>query len=159
LVARLQALLKREGVKSTRITGKENDKKRANNQDQFQDLESDTNVVFITDAGSEAINLQAAVAEIFYDSPWSWGDYVQILGRMIRIGSPHQSVLAYHLVAERPSASKKSRKTIDHHVLSLLRRKKGLIDKVLGEAAVGALKFDKPGSSTIQLIKAMREDA
>jgi len=159
LVARLQAILKREGVKSTRITGKENDAKREKHQAAFQDLESDTSVIFITDAGSEAINLQAAVAEIFYDAPYSWGDYVQTLGRMIRIGSPHTAVLAYHLIAERPSTNKKSRKTIDHHVLSLLRKKKGLIDKVLGEAAVGALKFDKPTSSARQLLKALRDDA
>jgi len=159
LVGRLQAILLREGVKSVRITGKENDKKRAESQAKFQDLNSDTNVIFITGAGSEAINLQAAIGLIFYDAPWSWGDYIQILGRMIRIGSPHKGVLAYHLIGERPAKGKKSRKTIDHHVLGLLRKKKSLIEKVLGEAAVGALKFDKPGSSARALMRALQEDA
>jgi hypothetical protein len=35
----------------------------------------------------------------------------------------------------------KDRHTIDHHTLKLLRSKKDLIDKVLGESAVGALDF------------------
>lgn len=156
LVGRLQTLLKKEGVKSTRITGKENDTTRRSNQKVFQDPSSDTNVIFITDAGSEAINLQAAIGMIFFDSPWSWGAYIQTLGRMIRIGSPHKGVLAFHLITERPKSDKDDRKTIDHHVLKLLRKKKGLIDKVLGEGAVGALTFDKSGTDLQDLVRAMQ---
>jgi len=140
LVGRLQKVLQKSKIKSARITGKESDKKRAEAQAKFQDLKSDTSVIFITDAGSEAINLQAANALVFYDSPWSWGNYVQILGRMIRIGSPHPSVFAVHIVAERPG---KKRETIDAAVLRTLRKKKGLIDQIIGEAAQGALKFDR----------------
>lgn len=159
LVGRLQKILDREKIKSVRITGKENDDARQAAQAAFQDLKGDTKVVFITDAGSEAINLQAAAAMIFYDMPWSWGNYVQTLGRMIRIGSPHKGVLAFHLIAERPRRDKKLRKTIDHHVLAGLRRKKAMIDKVLGEAAVGALTFDKDGSDLRSLVRAMQADA
>ena len=156
LVPRLQAILKKNGVKSVCITGRENDKARRKNQQLFQDVDSDTNVIFITSAGSEAINLQMAMATIFYDAPWSWGDYVQTIGRMIRIGSPHKGVLVFHLVATRPAEKKVDQKTIDHHVLSLLRKKKGLIDKVLGEAAVGALTFDKDGGDLRGLIRMMQ---
>jgi len=156
LVGRLQAILRGAKIKSTRITGKEKDETRRENQEEFQDLKSDTRVIFITTAGSEAINLQAAGAMIYYDLPWSWGDYVQILGRMIRIGSPHKGVRAYHILAELPMDKKADRKSIDHHVLKLLRGKKNLIDKVLGEAAVGALKFEKKGSSMKQLVRALQ---
>lgn len=156
LVGRLQAILKREGIKSTRITGKEKDKDRRKNQNVFQDPDSDTKVIFLTNAGSEAINLQMAIGMIFYDAPWSWGDFVQTVGRMIRIGSPHKGVLAFHLIGERPKPDRADQKTIDHHVLSLLRRKKGLIDKVLGEGAVGALNFDKGGGDIRSLISAMQ---
>lgn len=155
LVGRLQKILELHGIKSVRITGAEKDKDRAAAQAKFQDLKSDTKVIFITSAGSEAINLQAAQATIFYDAPWSWGEYLQTLGRMIRIGSPHRGVLVFHLLAERPG-NRIERKTIDHHVLSLLRKKKTLIDKVLGEAAVGALKFDKSGSSVNDLLRMMQ---
>ncbi len=156
LVGRLGDILKEEGVKSVRITGKEKEKARLEAQKAFQDLASDTQVIFITDAGSEAINLQAASAIIFYDAPWSWGNYVQTLGRPIRIGSPHPNVVAYHIVAERPRTKAKEKKTIDHHILALLHSKKTLIDKVLGEAAVGALSFETEGSSTKELLRRMR---
>lgn len=158
LVGRLQKLLTAERIKSVAITGKINkDSDRKKAQDKFQDLNSDVKVIFITDAGSEAINLQAAVGMIFFDSPWSWGNYVQLLGRMIRIGSPHQKVLAIHLIAERPGKKGKDRETIDHKVVKKLRKKKGLIDQVIGEAAVGALKFDRGEGELRDLVLALRE--
>jgi len=156
LVPRLQDLLKKEKVKSVAITGKQNDKARRDAQKVFQDLKSDTRVIFITAAGSEAVNLQAAAAMILFDAPWSWGDYVQLIGRMVRIGSPHQKVLAYHLIARRPRKGKRARKTIDDHVLNLLRDKKQLIDQVLGEAVVDALQFHDPGADAKKLLQAIR---
>jgi SNF2 family DNA or RNA helicase len=156
LVPRLQRILKASKIKSVCITGKQNDKQRAEAQTVFQDLKSDTKVIFITDAGSEAINLQAASAMVFFDAPWSWGNYVQLLGRPIRIGSIHQSVNVYHLVAERPGTTVKERKTIDQYVLEMLGKKKDLIDKVIGEAAVGALEFEKGVSDAKALVRKMQ---
>jgi SNF2 family DNA or RNA helicase len=156
-VERLQAILKKEGIQSVRITGKESDVERRKNQKAFQDLNSKVKVVFITAAGTEAINLQAAAAMIFFDMPWSWGDYIQCLGRMVRIGSPHKGVLAFHLMAKRPKGTTAAGKTIDHHVLSLLRKKKSFIDKILGESAKGTLKFEKEEGTTLQqLVKSMQ---
>jgi SNF2 family DNA or RNA helicase len=156
-VERLQKLLAAADVKSVRITGKESDAERQKAQKAFQNLDSPTKVVFITDAGSEAINLQAAKALIFFNSPWSWGAYLQILGRMIRIGSPHKGVLVYHLVASRQGyGDDDDGGTIDEHVLRLLRSKKNLIDKVLGEAAVGALEFTSEDSTTLELIRSLK---
>lgn len=157
-VPRLMEILKKNKVASVCITGAEKDDKRKAAQDEFQNLKSKTKVIFITAAGSEAINLQAAAGMIFFDMPWSWGDYVQAIGRMIRIGSPHKGVLCFHLLAEQAGVGKE-RKTIDHHVLGLLKKKKTLIDKVLGEAAIGALKFEKDGSNLRDLIKALQKDA
>ncbi len=154
-VPRLRSILDQAGIESVAITGAENDAKRKIAQDKFQDLKSNTKVVIITSAGSEAINLQAASGLVFFDAPWSWGEYVQVVGRMIRIGSPHKGVLCVHLLGELPGVGAE-RKTIDHHVLSLLRKKKNLIDKVLGEAAVGALTFTDGKVSMMELPKAMR---
>lgn len=156
LVARLQAVLKAAGVKSTRITGKEKAEVRKANQDAFQDEESDTKVIFITDAGSEAINLQTASALLFYDAPWSWGAYIQTLGRPQRLGSKHTRVLVYHLVAEMPGETAKEKKTIDDYVLETLDEKKTVIDQVLGETAVGALTFEDKGSSAKDLVRRMQ---
>ncbi len=159
-VGRLQGLLKQAKIKSTCITGKINSsEKRKANQDLFQDMNSDTRVIFITDAGSEAINLQSASALIFMDAPWSWGNYVQTLGRPVRIGSVHQHVVVYHLIARRPRPKLKDQKTIDDHVLELLRSKKKLSDQVLGEAAQGALNFEKETQSSIkELVGRLRKE-
>lgn len=159
LVGRLQEMLAKNGVKSTRITGKENTDQRKANQDVFQDASSDTRVIFITDAGSEAINLQTASAMVFYDAPWSWGAYVQALGRPQRIGSKHTRVLVYHLVAELPGDRAADRQTIDGYVLETLGDKKGMIDQVLGETVVGALTFEKPGSATHDLVSKLQQGA
>lgn len=155
LIPRLQELCKKVGIESVAVTGNVKDTKknpaRERAKNQFQDLNSKVRVIFISDAGSEAINLQAASAMIFFNSPWSWGNYIQLLGRPIRIGSPHDKVVAVHLVAERPRLKAKDRQTIDHYTLQTLQRKKDLIDKVLGESAVGALDFKGESSFTNQL--------
>jgi hypothetical protein len=76
---------------------------------------------------------------------------------MVRIGSPHKGVLAFHLMAKRPKGTTAAGKTIDHHVLSLLRKKKSFIDKILGESAKGTLKFEKEEGTTLQqLVKSMQ---
>jgi SNF2 family DNA or RNA helicase len=157
LVPRLQKILESKRIKTVAITGAQNDKQRASAQETFQDITSDVRVVFITTAGGIGINLQMARAMVFYELPWTWGDYVQILGRMIRIGSPHKGVVTYHLMAERPSLKKN--KTIDHHVYALLREAKSLIDKVIGEAAVGALDFKSGPVSVVEVLRALKADA
>ncbi len=95
---------------------------------------------------------------IFYDAPWSWGNYVQLLGRPIRIGSVHQHVVVYHIISERPRDKAKDRKTIDAYTLDILDSKKTLVDKVLGESAVGALEFEK-GSATKELVRKLQGKA
>ena len=120
--------LKKIGIKSSRITGAEDEKGRKASQDAFQDAKSDTLVCCITTAAAEAINLQTAKALVFYDTPWSAGDYLQILGRMIRIGSTHDRCYAIHLVTE---------KTIDERVVKVLSKKMGLVESVLGKRIKG----------------------
>lgn len=151
-VDRLQELLKKKNIESVAITGKTKDRDTA--QRAFQNPESAVRVVVITSAGSEAINLQMAGAMVFFDAPWSYGDYIQTIGRMVRIGSPHKGVLVYHLVTQRRSGHA----TIDGHVLTFLRRKKAIIDRVLGEGAVGALEFEREDSSATKfLVKSIQK--
>lgn len=119
---------KRYKMKTVRITGDEDEDQRKAAMQQFQDPKSDIQVCWITDAAKEGINLQAAKALIFYDSPWSAGDYLQILGRMIRIGSKHDRCYAIHLVAKG---------TIDTRVMGVLRKKMKLIEQVMGKRLKG----------------------
>ena len=159
MVDLVMPICKKAKINAVRITGSENADQRQAAQDAFQDLNSDTNVVFITMAGSDAINLQAAKAIIFFDSPWSAGDYIQILGRMIRIGSKHTKVFAIHLCALWSGGP-----TVDQRVMDVLTKKMGLIEAVLGERIQGMT--GKDGQVTLEvrseindIFSALQDDA
>jgi SNF2 family DNA or RNA helicase len=116
-----------EGKMFVRVTGDESDDDRNRAKSHFKGND-DTRLMLLTEAGQHAMNLQEASAIIFYDLPWSGGNYIQLVGRMLRIGSPHDSAFAIHLLAESPDGEE----TIDHHTYNLLQTKRDLIDKVLG---------------------------
>lgn len=143
--------------KAVRITGDENGDQRQAAKARFQNPKGDTCVVCITMAGADAINLQAAKAIIFFDSPWSAGDYLQILGRMIRIGSVHDAVYAIHLVA------KGAKPTVDHRVMEVLTKKMHLLEAVLGKRLKGEGLQDneiiRAGGDVNDLFEALRQDA
>jgi len=119
---------KKYKLKTVRITGDEDEDQRKAAMQEFQNPDSDVRICWITDAAKEGINLQAAKAMIFYDSPWSAGDYLQILGRIIRIGSEHDRCYAIHMVVKG---------TIDSKVMSVLRTKMKLIEQVMGKRLKG----------------------
>jgi SNF2 family DNA or RNA helicase len=142
----LEETLKKRKVKTVRITGSEDPKARQKAASTFQDAQSGFDIVLITTAAAEAINLQSASAIVFFDSPWSGGDFIQLIGRMIRIGSKHTNVLAYHLVA---------RGSIDVRVMEVLRGKMKLIGSVMGER----IQAEQPGSDVSVLFAGLQEDA
>ncbi|HED38237.1 MAG TPA: hypothetical protein ENI76_08340 [Ignavibacteria bacterium] len=153
MISLIQNSLLDVGIKHVRITGKENKAKdREKSKIAFQDIESGINVILITTAGSESINLHAAEHLIFIDNPWSWGDYVQLIGRPIRIGNKHAAVLVTHLMARRQSGEK----TIDDHVVKILRSKKSLADTVAGVSLKDGLKFTTSDMAT-HLIQELRQ--
>lgn len=115
-----------------RVTGSEDSSEREAGRVAFTEGEG-SNIIFLTMAGAEAMNLQQARVMIFFDLPWSAGDYLQLVGRMIRIGSPHQSVYAIHMLSEGPLGDP----SIDHHVTKTLEKKMGFIEGALGQRMLG----------------------
>lgn len=134
MVSFVMARLKKEKIPAVRVTGKENEDQRRAAMKAFQDPNSDVRVICITTAGSEAINLQAAKALVCMDTPWSAGDFLQLLGRMIRIGSDHDKCYVVHMVGRR---SGKKKETIDHRIMEVLGKKMNLIEAVLGKRVKG----------------------
>lgn len=138
MVTNIGTKLKENKIPFVRITGKENQPKvREAAKNKFQDPNSGTNVVLLTNAGAESINLQAASHFVFFDLPYSIGDFLQLIGRMIRIGTVHSVVTAHFLLGVRRSGAD----TIDHHILKSLKAKKKLADRVAGDNLVSAFKF------------------
>lgn len=156
MITKSSEALTKAGIKSVRITGEESDTKiREKNRLEFQNMNSNTNVIFLTLAGSESLNLQAAGVVIFLDLPWSWGDLVQLIGRAVRIGSMRDSVVAFFLLAKQQNG----KPTIDEHVLKSLRNKKNLSDNVSGVAIKNALVFSKEKDMVQDLFQAIRTEA
>jgi SNF2 family DNA or RNA helicase len=106
--------------------------------------------MFITTAGSASLNLQAAGVIIFYDTPWSYGDLVQTIGRAQRIGSIQEHILLLHLL---------NKGSIDMRVMNRVSKKKDLSDEILGDTAKGALVFTEDDDTLDGLYQDLLEDA
>jgi len=115
--------------KFLRITGAEDEKQRDTNKRLFQ-TDPDYNLLFINTAIMEGANLQQSAHMILLDAPWGWGALIQLVGRMVRMSSPH-SVCTLHVVC--------AKGTIDEYVIDTLRGKKGVFDIILGESHAAGL--------------------
>lgn len=111
--------------KFLRITGAENEAKRNENKRLFQDPNSGYDLIVVNAAGMEGINLQQAAHMIMLDVPWSWGDLIQLVGRMVRMASPHSACTLHIMVAKG---------TIDEYAIETLRGKKGVFEAILGNS-------------------------
>ncbi len=147
----LESICEKNGIKYTKIHGDiTSDRERQKARLTFQN-DPDCNLIFITTAGSAALNLQAASVIIFYDTPWSYGDLAQTIGRAQRIGSIQDHILLIHLV---------NKKSIDVRVISKVSSKKSLSDQIIGDTAEGALDFAAHESTVInELYEDLLKDA
>ena len=116
-----------------RITGAEGPKVREINRRRFQDEPDAFSLICINSAGIEGINLQRAAHMICLDIPWSWGDLIQLVGRMVRMASPNAACLLHILYACG---------TVDEYVLEVQRGKKGLFERILGTSSTCGLLDD-----------------
>ena len=115
--------------KFLRITGAETPKKREANRLLFQN-NPDYNFLMLNSAGIEGSNLQQAAHLICMDMPWSWGDFIQLVGRMVRMASPH-SACTLHIVF--------GLGTVDEYGIETLRSKKGVFERILGNAGTAGI--------------------
>jgi hypothetical protein len=58
-------------------------------------------VLIATDVLSEGLNLQDASAVVSYDIPWNPVTLIQRIGRIDRLGSPHESIAIYNFLPDR----------------------------------------------------------
>jgi hypothetical protein len=117
-----------------RITGAEDEKQRRVSKALFQDPESKHDLIVLNSAGIEGINLQQAAHMLCLDLPWSWGDLIQLVGRMVRMASPHSACTLHVLI---------SKGTIDEYTVETLKGKKGVFEKILGESHSAGILDDR----------------
>jgi len=111
--------------KFLRITGAENEKQRDINKRLFQTPDSGYDLIVVNAAGVEGINLQQAAHLVCLDLPWSFGQLIQLVGRMLRMASPH-SACTLHVIPALGS--------IDEYTVETLKGKKGIFEKILGSS-------------------------
>jgi len=102
-----------------RITGKDSEKSRELAKSQF--LAGERQIILLTDAGGEGLNLQVAKHLIFISRPWSPGQYTQVVGRARRFGSNHSFICVWHLSCE---------DSLDEYVDSVLTAKFGSLSNL-----------------------------
>ncbi len=125
------------------ITGDISGDEREASKVKFTDSK-DFNVMLITNAGIEAINLQAASVLILGSLPMTGGDYAQLAGRLARLGSKHTSLTLVPLIIK-DSQDEDSYKILNQQLYLMGRVsggeiEKGLLDKdVLDNEVEGGL--------------------
>lgn len=110
--------------KFLRITGAEDEKQRDINKRLFQ-TNPDYDMMFINTAIMEGANLQQAAHMILLDVPFGFGALIQLVGRMLRMSSPHSACTLHITLAKG---------TIDEYTIDVLRGKKGVFEVILGES-------------------------
>ena len=130
--------------KFLRITGAENEKQREENKYKFQN-HPDYNLLFINTAAAEGVNLQQAAHMVLLDVPWSWGVLIQLVGRMVRMASPH-SACTLHVIP--------AKGTVDEYAIDTLKGKGELFETILGESYSAGLLND---SNDLDLASGMEQ--
>jgi len=120
---RLTRLGKFTSRRFLRITGNEDERQRNAAKRLFQES-PDHDLIVINAAGIEGLNLQQAAHMVCLDLPWSWGDLIQLVGRMVRSASPHSSCTLHVIIAKG---------TVDEYTIDVLLGKKGVFEVILGE--------------------------
>lgn len=120
--------------KFLRITGDESDTQRARAKQLFQEPGGEHDLIFINAAATEGVNLQQSAHLICLDIPWSFGDLLQLVGRILRLASPH-SLCTLHILS--------ALGTVDEYAIETQRCKKGVFEKILGESHSAGLLDDR----------------
>lgn len=134
-----------------RITGKEGWGAKEASKDFFMSDEpgAESSILLLTNAGKRAINLQKGGHLFFFDLPWAYDDYRQIIGRLKRTGSIFKVIGVYRLLGvlhTEVAAMVGGERTIDHHTLEVLMKKYELFKAVTGEQATKSI---ETGSSDL----------
>jgi superfamily II DNA or RNA helicase len=108
------------GYKVTQINGKMDLAERTISRQEFS---GPAQFMISTDAGGEGVNLQFAHVLVNYDLPWNPMKLEQRIGRLDRIGQPHNVLVFNLLIAE----------TVEQRVREVLENKLDIIRKQYGD--------------------------
>lgn len=99
-------------------------------------------LLIATDLLSEGVNLQRASVVVHLDLPWTVARIEQRIGRLARLGSPHERIVSY-------SIHPPTRAEGYLHELDILARKAALTDGTLGAAAHSTVLEPTPNRAAV----------
>lgn len=114
---------KLEHLRPMAIYGDVDSEERMVNVKEFND-DPKGRIILMTEAGAYGLNMQSARYVFHYDAPWSISKLDQREDRAHRKGQ-EQAVTVYHMIAK---------DTIDEYVLKILKKKREVSTKILGDA-------------------------
>ena len=128
----LEEQLKRQKIRTLKLTGSTGKAKRRELVEQFQDGRADVFLISLK-AGGTGLNLTAADIVIHYDPWWNVAAQNQATDRTHRIGQEHQ-VTVIKLIAKH---------TIEERILKLQEKKQDLADKIISGDQMSFSAFTK----------------
>tara|TARA_Y100000389_G_scaffold148109_2_gene147158 strand:- start:3870 stop:5636 length:1767 start_codon:yes stop_codon:yes gene_type:complete len=120
-------------IKYAIIDGSKSIKSRKEAVENYNSPQSDLNVLLITKAGSEGLDLKGTRQVILYDPVWNDAVETQIIGRAVRRGShkalapEDRDVKVYKLLLSGPEGQE----TVDHIIARLIEQKRNLSSDAL----------------------------
>jgi superfamily II DNA or RNA helicase len=105
----------------------------SNGHPEIKDTDQELQILISTDVLSEGQNLQDADTIINYDLPWNPVKIIQRIGRLDRIGSPHDTIHVYNFFPEDELESMLNLLKRLYNKLEAINRSVGLDVSVLGE--------------------------
>jgi len=119
-------LVEEMGYEYRSITGSTNKKRRREIKKWFND-DPNGKVLCLTSAGGQSLNLQSTNTFIFYDIPKGVGQFIQVIGRMVRMNSKYEYFDTYFLMGK---------ECIDEYKYEMLSANRQLVLKVMGNSIV-----------------------
>lgn len=153
-----ESLIKANVERPVRITGSENEaaRKEAKRRFMSDDPMDRANILLGTRAAMKGLNLQKGGFLIFFDLPWSYGAYRQIIGRLKRTGSSQKRIAVFHLMARLSQHLQKVSgmvETIDHLTLQTVRKKFELWQAITGDI----LEIESVDTDATAIFQAIKE--
>lgn len=115
--------LEKKNIPHFTIDGRMNTEQRDANKKAWENSPGKA-VLAISSAGGAGLNLQAAGTIIFLNHPWSYGEFMQVCGRIHRIGTKHEKLLIINIYCEG---------TIDEEIRDALKSKEAVFNRLFIE--------------------------
>ena len=145
------------GLETVRITGKEDDSQRQLAKQKFMsDGDNRVNILLGTRAVMKAVDLYKGAHLFFFDLPWSYGWYRQVIGRLRRTGSTQTRIGVYRMLScihQSLVPTVGTEKTIDHYTLETIKRKYKLWQAITGDT----LEIEGATSDIMDIFDAIRK--